>query len=108
MHFIYLDACTEDVPAIPGDLNDNGFVGDDDLSIVRNFWGQTVTAGDKLQGDPSGDGFVGGNDLDLVRTHWGEGTPPSVVGVPEPGFIVMLSGSLFILLAVIGNRRWHI
>ena len=59
-----------------GDLNGDGFVGGDDLDLVRAHWGQHVTPGNPLQGDPSGDGFVGSDDLNLVRAHWGEGVPP--------------------------------
>ena len=78
-----------------GDLNDDGFVGGADLDIVRSFWGQTVTAGNKLKGDPSGDGFVGGDDLDEVRAHWGEGTPPAgPIAVPEPGILILVCGAL--------------
>jgi len=58
---------------LEGDLNGDGFVGGDDLDLIRAHWGDTVTPGDLLSGDPSGDGFVGGDDLDLVRNHWGEG-----------------------------------
>ena len=87
--------------SIPGDLDGDGFVGGNDLDIVRSFWGQFVTAGNKLHGDPSGDGFVGGDDLDEVRAHWGEGTPPAAE-VPEPGlFVLLLSG----LVAGVLHRR---
>jgi len=66
------------VPAtLSGDLNGDGFVGGDDLDIVRSHWGQYVTPGSLLSGDPSGDGFVGGDDLDIVRCCWGQGTPPA-------------------------------
>ena len=75
---------------LPGDLNGDGFVGGDDLDIVRSFWGQNVEAGNLLEGDPSGDGFVGGDDLDLVRSNWGQGTPPSPQSVPEPGPVGLL------------------
>ena len=80
--------------SLPGDLDGDGFVGGNDLDIVRSFWGQFVTEGNKLHGDPSGDGFVGGADLDEVRAHWGEGTPPAPVDVPEPSILVLLGGLL--------------
>jgi|GEM_PF-1094632 len=84
--------------ALPGDLNGDGFVGGDDLDIVRGFWGQNVTAGDLLEGDPSGDGFVGGDDLDIVRANWGQGAPPSPNAVPEPatfvGLLMLVAASL--------------
>jgi len=84
---------------LDGDLNDDGFVGGDDLDIVRSFWGQNVTAGDLELGDPSGDGFVGGDDLDIVRANWGQGTPPVPTGVPEPTWLAMILGGAIIMLA---------
>jgi len=76
--------------SLEGDLNDDGFVGGDDLDIVRSFWGQNVPSGDLLSGDPSGDGFVGGDDLDIVRANWGQGMPPTPATVPEPSSFLLL------------------
>ena len=76
--------------ALEGDLNGDGFVGGDDLDVVRSHWGETVTPGDLAAGDASGDGFVGGDDLDVVRSHWGTGTPASAAAVPEPGALALL------------------
>lgn len=103
-HVLLLTPLTVD---IPGDLNDDGFVGGADLDIVRSFWGQTVTPGNKLHGDPSGDGFVGGDDLDEVRAHWGEGTTP-MTDVPEPAVIVLLAAAVMILMVLTWYRqgRW--
>jgi hypothetical protein len=55
---------------LPGDLNGDNFVGQDDLDIVLDAWGDTVTEGS--QPDPSGDGFVGQDDLDIVLDNWGD------------------------------------
>ena len=90
---------------IPGDLNGDGFVGGDDLDIVRSFWGQAVTPGNKLHGDPSGDGFVGGDDLDEVRAHWGEGTPPTSGDVAEPSTMALLVGVGWCVFWVSRRRR---
>jgi len=84
----------DDGSGLAGDLNSDGFVGGDDLDIVRSFWGQNVTLGDLLSGDPSEDGFVGGDDLDIVRANWGQGTPPAPTSVPEPGTAVLLLGAV--------------
>jgi len=59
---------------IPGDLNHDDYVGQADLDIVLQYWGQSVEPGH--QADPSGDGYVGQADLDIVLDNWGEGTPP--------------------------------
>ena len=92
---------------LAGDLNQDGFVGGDDLDIVRSFWGQSVTAGDLLHGDCSGDGFVGGDDLDAVRGDWGKsgptGPPPS--HTPEPSTLIIWSLLGTIALTVRWWRR---
>jgi len=59
---------------IPGDLNLDDYVSQQDLDIVLDHWGQSV--GPDHQADPSGDGFVGQADLDTVLYYWGSGTPP--------------------------------
>ncbi len=78
--------------ALVGDLNSDGFVGIDDLSIVLANWNQTVPPGDPLA-DPSGDGFVGIDDLNQVLGNWNAGTPPPAAGaaVPEPASLALLS-----------------
>jgi len=91
---------------LDGDLNSDGFVGGDDLDIVRSFWGQNVTPGELLEGDPSGDGFVGGDDLDIVRGNWGQGTPPAPNAVPEPmALAFFVTGVLGLLLLGRGRRK---
>ena len=89
---------------MPGDLDGDGFVGGTDLDIVRSFWGQSVTAGNRLHGDVSGDGVVGGDDLDEVRAHWGEGTPPDPSAVPEPSTIVLCLGLILLAIAPVWRR----
>ena len=82
---------------IAGDLNDDGFVGIEDLDAVIGHWNQTVTPGDFLSGDPTGDGFVGIEDLNVVLANWNADTPPMVPGgealatVPEPGSIGLIA-----------------
>jgi len=80
--------------SLPGDLNEDGLVGADDLDLVRAHWGQTVTAGDLMSGDPTGDGIVDGDDLDVIRTHWGATAPAPT---PEPGILVQLLLAGFLL-----------
>ncbi len=83
------------VPGLPGDLNGDGFVGQDDLNIVLGDWGN-MPPGDP-RADPSGDGFVGQDDLNPVLADWGQGTPPltlaggslSAAAVPEPSSLAL-------------------
>ena len=87
--------------AFAGDRNADGFVGQDDLDIVLEKWGQSVTPG--IPADPTGNGFVGQGDLDTILADWGMGTPPSVPGaVPEPASVLLLSAGG---LALIRRRR---
>ena len=74
----YTLALTESEAALEGDLNDDGFVGVDDLNIVLVNWNQNVTPGDKSMGDATGEGFVGVDDLNTVLVNWNNGTPPAV------------------------------
>jgi len=75
-------------PDLVGDLNGDGFVGIDDLTLVLGNWNQTVPPGDPLA-DPSGDGFVGIDDLNAVLGNWNAGTPPANT-VPEPASVALL------------------
>ncbi len=76
---------------IPGDLNDDGFVGIDDLTLVLSNWNQNVPPADPLA-DPSGDGFVGIDDLNEVLGNWNAGTPPVGAAVPEPASLGVVLG----------------
>ncbi len=82
------------IEPIPGDLNDDGFVGLDDLDIILQNWNQIVDMGKWFVGDPSGDGFVGLEDLDFVLNHWNEGMPP--IAVPEPATALLLTVGLLL------------
>lgn len=54
-------------PALPGDLNDDGFVNAADLSILLGEWG---TDGGSSGADLNGDGSVGGADLSILLGAW--------------------------------------
>lgn len=80
---------------LPGDLDNDGFVGISDLNIVLGAWNQNVTP--HSVADPSGDGFVGIGDLNEVLGFWNAGTPPTAgIVVPEPaslGLMVLTAGA---------------
>jgi len=52
------------------DINEDGFVGGDDLTIILTNWGKSVTL--HTDGDANSDGFVGGDDYSAVLTYWGQ------------------------------------
>lgn len=88
-----------DGPRLEGDLNDDGFVGIEDLNVVLSNWNQNVEVGSWIFGDPTGDGFVGIEDLSVILGNWNTGTPPTIdaASIPEPGSHGMLLISALIL-----------
>ncbi len=86
---------------IAGDLNNDGYVGLDDLDLILNNWNTTVRDGHPS--DPSGDNFVGLDDLDIVLNNWNNGTPPdALTNIPEPTTLALLS-----LVGIAMTRRPH-
>jgi len=89
---------------ILGDLSGDGFVGGDDLDIVRSYWGQNVPPGLFIMGHPSGDGFVGGDDLDIIRTYWGDGGGSIV---PWPDGVPDLNSDTWVNTEDLGIVEWN-
>lgn len=85
-------ASNQDPTVFDGDLDGDGFVGQDDLDVVLGAWGTAPPSDPRA--DPSGDGFVGQDDLDAVLTDWGKGavaTALSFQSVPEPAALSLLA-----------------
>lgn len=102
---IYTPTTVTLLAGLPGDLNNDGFVGIADLDIVLGNWNQNVTAGVWAGGDPTGDGFIGIADLDVVLGNWNAGTPPGETSnIPEPSSLLLLLG-LSGLALVRGDTR---
>ena len=84
-------------PKLLGDLNLDGFVGQDDLNIILGLWGQHVPV--PTVGDINTDGFVGQDDLNTVLSEWGQGTLPTFASrtdfqsVPETSSLLMTSAT---------------
>ncbi len=77
-------------PAIPGDLDGDGFVGINDLNLVLGNWNLNVPPADPLA-DTNNDNFVGLVDLNTVLGNWNAGTPPNATAnIPEPGTLGVL------------------
>ena len=62
-------------PILAGDLDGSGFVGQGDLDIVLDQWGNSGGQITDERADPSGDDFVGQADLDIVLDDWGASSP---------------------------------
>lgn len=92
----------------PGDVNDDGFVGADDLVRILTNWGQS---GEVCWGDGdcapyndgifTGDDFIGADDYVEVLTHWGESGSPPPESIPEPATV----GLLLTCFAMVRRRR---
>ena len=82
---------------LPGDVNNDGFVDDNDLNIVIAFWGLSGVS--RSQGDLDGNGLVGGSDYREVLAYWGADT-----AVPEPSTLGLLSLGAWALLR---RKRGH-
>ena len=93
------------VDVYPGDLNHDGIVEDDDLSILLSNWKQyrTYQKGNIWLGtheDPVTDDLVGivdEDDLSMLLSFW-KYESPGFVSVPEPSmFLLLLTGSIMLL-----------
>ena len=93
---IFLDHVSV-IPIGPGDVNYDGIVNGQDISLAASHWLQT---GSPVPGDANGDGIVNGQDIALMASNWLQGVNGSGGGgssaVPEPSSI-----------ARIGHRTRH-
>ncbi len=69
--------------SVPGDVNGDGWVGETDLAIVMDNWGQSGVG--QTGGDLNGSDIVDGLDYTEVLYYWNP-PPPSQVNVPDGGF----------------------
>ena len=65
-----------DIGFLPGDVNGDGSVFEDDLTIINENWQQTATGW--ATGDLNNDNVTDGLDMNIVGSNW-------MYGVPEPG-----------------------
>ena len=86
---------------LPGDVNGNLFVSQEDLTIIINNWG--LSGASREQGDLNGNGIVDGPDYSEVISYWGNGIPtePSeppaaIAAMPEPAtvWLMILAGAI--------------
>ncbi|MEM9416558.1 MAG: PQQ-dependent sugar dehydrogenase [Planctomycetota bacterium] len=68
----------------PGDLNEDGLVGVEDLDLILANWGDVVAAGNHSRGDTNNDGVINQLDIDVVEANWGNTLPGFPGAVPEP------------------------
>lgn len=77
---------------LPGDVNGDGWVSGTDLSIIINYWGQSLG---REFGDLNGNGVVDGPDYTEVLSYW---NPPPAEPTPEPATLgLLLLGGLALL-----------
>ena len=100
-----IDQIAVPIPPLVGDLNDDGFVGLDDLDIILNHWNEYAGINNPQIGDITGDSYVGLDDLDMLLAHWNEGTPPQASLIPEPTCVAWILGALGLLVSKRGNTQ---
>ena len=84
-----------------GDVNHDGWVDDDDLSILLANWGGE--SGEWTLGELSGTIPVDDDDLSLLLANW-TGPEPSGAAVPEPCTILLLGSGAALLVGRIRRR----
>lgn len=58
------------LPALPGDVTNDGHVNGDDMAAVLANWHPTSPSATPLPGDITGDGLVNGDDLAVILANW--------------------------------------
>ena len=71
----------------PGDVNGNGRVDGDDLSLLLANWGATT---DWEHGEFSGAPPVSDADLSVILANWNMGSPTGAAAIPEPASALIL------------------
>jgi len=90
------------VPAIPEDLNMDGFVDGLDLGILLINWNQSVAPS---QGELSGTPPVDGLDLGILLIAWNPPPLSAATGVPEPSSIALSGAFIGLAIAVTARSR---
>ena len=74
---------------IMGDASLDGYVDDNDLSLLLASWGEVTGWGN---GEFDGTPVVNDNDLSLLLANWHEGVPPPMgnSSIPEPATMMLL------------------
>jgi len=100
---------TEILPSvvIPGDATGEGVVNQLDADRLAQNWGATTQAPGLTwwqMGDFNNDHVVNAADAAILTANWGYGTTEAS-GVPEPGTLILLLGSIVWLAAMSRGRR---
>ena len=98
--------------ANPADVNGDGIVNGQDLTLVASNWLQTGNPA-TLAGDANNDGVVNGQDVTIIASNWlaigAGGGGGAAAAVPEPTTMILAAlGGLFLLAYRAGralNRR---
>lgn len=87
---------------LPGDANLDGFVGPEDFSILKDYFGASGAGAGWSQGNFNADNQIGPEDMSILREHFGQSntidgsaattTPTTtVITTPEPVCLSILS-----------------
>jgi hypothetical protein len=94
---------TQAAEDVPGDANGDGWVDEDDASVLAANWGKTGVSGPG-DGDFTGDGAVNVADAAVLAANWRPNPgSESTATVPEPGSLILLI--LGVLMLAVRRRR---
>jgi len=101
---VFLDSVFWDpgVEMLAGDLDTDGTVGQSDLKLVLQNWGEDDVPLEWISGF---DGSVGQDELTAVLANWDNGQAPSLDSVPEPGTAAVLALTSSVLCVRRRERR---
>jgi len=89
-------ALSAELAPAPGDANFDGFVDDDDLSVLLSNWGRTV---DWSWGDFNADHTVDDDDLGALLSNWAPASEAAAAAIPEPATLALLAAAAPLLAA---------
>lgn len=95
-----LNATPDDPIIFMGDADMDGYVDDDDLSLLLTNWQTGTTWG---QGDFNDDDLVDDDDLSWLLTNWTGSAPPSFTGIPEPAAVELIPEPATAALILVGG-----
>jgi hypothetical protein len=87
----------DDLMLIPGDINNDGFVGIGDLGLLGSQWGYAGIA------DWTADGVVDVSDLAVLSANWSVSSDGSLQSIPLPCSFV-----IFVFYAIMIPRRAYV
>ncbi|NLE37754.1 MAG: hypothetical protein GX621_06990 [Pirellulaceae bacterium] len=91
------------VAKVPGDVNADGMVDEEDVKRLARHWGATTESPGLTwweMGDFNSDGKIDARDAAILAAHWGGHRSGEAAAVPEPSAVMLSLAATSILLAM--------